>query len=324
MYGQLQFDMKGGITDKVEQAIMRLKAFEPPEGYYVAFSGGKDSQCVYHLCQMAGVKFDAHYMVTSVEPPELMRFIRDKYPDVIWERPRDSRGKPVTMWTLIPEHTVPPTRFLRYCCKGLKETGGGNRRVVTGVRWAESAKRKANHGFVDLKSHPKTMVKLANNYKVPYKINQKGGMILLNNDNDINRQMVEHCPLKAKVMINPILDWEEEDVWGFLNGNNIEHCSLYDEGFNRLGCIGCPLAGRKNMERDFKRWPRYKELYIRAFDRMIEKHPESGIGIYNPDSDKRYRFKKNVTGAEIFDTWILDASRITWQGCKYYEKEGEG
>ena len=60
MLGQLQIQSDGSIVDKVELAIRRLKGFEPPEGYYVAFSGGKDSQCIYHLCKMAGVKFDAH------------------------------------------------------------------------------------------------------------------------------------------------------------------------------------------------------------------------------------------------------------------------
>ena len=68
--------IKGDHEHKVELAIERLKAFEPPDGYYVAFSGGKDSQCIYHLCQIAGVKFDAHYAITSVDPPELVRFIR--------------------------------------------------------------------------------------------------------------------------------------------------------------------------------------------------------------------------------------------------------
>lgn len=124
-----------GHEDKVQKAIDRLKTFEPPEGYYVAFSGGKDSQCVYHLCQMAGVKFDAHYAVTTVDPPELMRFIKKQYPDVEWERHYWDDGKPehyfpdgsprqVTMWNLIADHTIPPTRQARYCCSKLKETGG--------------------------------------------------------------------------------------------------------------------------------------------------------------------------------------------------------
>ena len=102
--------------DKVEKAIQRLRVFEPPEGYHVAFSGGKDSQCIYHLCQAAGVKFDAHYSVTSVDPPELIRFIRGNYPDVAFDYPRDRDGKVITMWNLIPKKCMPPTRMVRYCC----------------------------------------------------------------------------------------------------------------------------------------------------------------------------------------------------------------
>ena len=124
MISQLQMTADGQILDKVEIAVKRLKAFEPPEGYYVAFSGGKDSQCVYHLCKMAGVKFDAHYAVTSVDPPELVRFIKTNYQDVKFERQHYPDGKPITMWSLIAEHTLPPTRKVRYCCASLKEPGG--------------------------------------------------------------------------------------------------------------------------------------------------------------------------------------------------------
>jgi predicted phosphoadenosine phosphosulfate sulfurtransferase len=38
-----------GTIDKVQMAIDRIKTFEPPEGYYVAFSGGKDSTVLFHL-----------------------------------------------------------------------------------------------------------------------------------------------------------------------------------------------------------------------------------------------------------------------------------
>lgn len=152
MNEQLQIASDGSIVGKVELAIKRLKAFEPPEGYYVAFSGGKDSQCVYHLCKMAGVKFDAHYTVTSVDPPELIKFIKNKYPDVEFaaqhyndNKPEhyyaDGRPKPITMWSLIADSTMPPTQKMRYCCAALKETGGQGRLVVTGVRWAESSNR---------------------------------------------------------------------------------------------------------------------------------------------------------------------------------------
>lgn len=107
-----QLNMSG--LDKVEVAIKRLQLFEPEGGYYLAFSGGKDSVVIKALADMAGVKYDAHYNVTSVDPPELVQFIRIYYPDVEWEYPRYKDGTRITMWNLIPRKKMPPTRIVRY------------------------------------------------------------------------------------------------------------------------------------------------------------------------------------------------------------------
>lgn len=272
-----------GRVDKVQKAIDRIKAFEPPEGLFVAFSGGKDSQCVYHLCQMAGAKFDAHYSVTSVDPPELCRFIKSQYLDVIWDRnywPDDPKynlpngqRRQVTMWNLIASHTVPPTRQVRYCCAALKETNGKGRITVTGVRWAESARRKGLHGVVDISTKSQRFINDALGSNSSAMLNKKGGLIFMD-DNAESREIVESCYTKKRTTVNPIVDWTDGDVWEFLNDvTKVPHCCLYDEGFTRLGCIGCPLQGRDGMLRDFERWPKYKELYIRAFDLMIANHP---------------------------------------------------
>lgn len=126
-----------GEVDKVKVAMNRLRLHEPSEGYYVAFSGGKDSCVVLDLCRRAKVKYDVHYNVTTVDPPELTHFIRRYYPEA-WEE----RNKPeIDMWHLIPEKRMPPTRRVRYCCEYFKERGGAGRFVVTGVRHAESARR---------------------------------------------------------------------------------------------------------------------------------------------------------------------------------------
>ncbi len=140
-----QLNFKG--KDLVEMSIDRFRLFEPEEGYYLAFSGGKDSVVIKALADMAGVKYDAHYTLTSVDPPELVQFIKT-FDDVQIDRPKDKDGNQITMWNLIQRKKMPPTRIVRYCCKELKEMGGQGRLVVTGVRWAESPNRKNNQGEI--------------------------------------------------------------------------------------------------------------------------------------------------------------------------------
>ena len=138
-----------GMT-KVETAIERIKQINPRGGsFYLAFSGGKDSVVVKALCDMAGVKYDAHYQITSVDPPELVRFIKEKYPDVSMDFPRYKDGSVATMWNLIARKKMPPTRIVRYCCEILKENAGEGRDKITGVRWAESRRRRNWGGLAD-------------------------------------------------------------------------------------------------------------------------------------------------------------------------------
>jgi len=123
-----------GPVDKVQIAIARLKEFEPDAGYYLAFSGGKDSVVLYRLAEMSGVAFDAHYSVTTIDPPELVRFMRKEYPTVHWERPDMPFLRKL-------ETKGFPLRHARWCCEHYKENGGNNRMVLTGIRWAESYNR---------------------------------------------------------------------------------------------------------------------------------------------------------------------------------------
>lgn len=286
-----QVDIYG--KDKVETAIDTLRFFEPKDGrgYYLAFSGGKDSVVLKALADMAGVKYDAHYCVTSVDPPELVRFIKEQHPDVVLDFPRDKDGKVVTMWSLIPRKQMPPTRLARYCCQALKESGGSGRVTLTGVRWAESRNRAENQGLVTITDKKAE----ENDFFVR---TARGGVVLkeearifMNNDNDESRQVVDFCIKQRKTVINPIIDWTDDDVWEFIEENGVPYCCLYDEGFKRLGCIGCPMGGGMHQEREFKRWPAYRKMYLQAFDRMIKAHP-----------DVKY---KNWTNAEeCFNWWV--------------------
>ena len=262
------------LDNKVKKSIERLKAFEPPEGYYLAFSGGKDSVTCKALLDMAGVKYDATYRVTTVDPPELVRFIKKMHPDVKREVPRYSEeyknaklaGKPITMWNLIPEKLLPPTRLARYCCEKLKESGGDGRMTVTGVRWAESVNRKINQGEVVIQGKSVVPDGQENNFRV----GPRHGGLILTNDNEDSRRLVEQCYKRHKTTVNPIIDWTDAEVWTFIRSNGIPYCELYDEGFHRLGCIGCPMASTSQRERDFIRWPKYKTAYLNSIAKMLE------------------------------------------------------
>ena len=270
---------RNDLAQKVADSIEAIKSFNNiasrKGGYYLAFSGGKDSVVCKRLLDMAGVKYDAHYTVTSVDPPELMQFIKEKYSDVEREIPHSASGRPETMWNLIKQKLMPPTRLTRYCCEKLKESGGDDRFAVTGVRKAESVNRAKNAEKVMIKK-PDRIAKrgiaaLSPNIFSP----SKSGFVLMN-DNDEARRLMEQCVRRNKIVLNPIIDWTDAEVWEFIKAENIPYCGLYDEGFHRLGCIGCPMAQKHGREREFARWPEYKKLYLLAFDKMLEERKRRG------------------------------------------------
>lgn len=135
------------LQSKIYKAIEALCKYEKLalkyslDGFHVAFSGGKDSQVIYELCRMAGVKFKAYFYKTSVDPPELLRFIRSSYPGVTWLYPEK------TMFQLILKTKMLPLRNRRYCCEVIKERRGLNELVVIGIRKEESARRAKRKEF---------------------------------------------------------------------------------------------------------------------------------------------------------------------------------
>lgn len=145
--------------------------------------------------------------------------------------------------------------------------------ICTSVRWAESSSRKNNRSAFEL-SHK-----------------SKDKRMLLS-DNDDKRQLFENCRLKAKRVVNPIIDWTDEDVWGYIEAERIKINPLYCEGQKRVGCIGCPMAGKRGRELQFARWPKYKTIYVKSFDRMLDMRREKGL----PTQWK--------TGQDVFNWWM--------------------
>ena len=294
-------------TEKEQRAIQYLRSFQPHdirtgeiEPYYLCYSGGKDSDTILTLTKLAGVEFEAVHNLTTVDAPETVRYIKSQ-PDVTIDYPKRS------MWELIVKKRVPPTRLMRYCCEELKERGGRFRKKITGVRWAESNRRKANSGLVQVLGKEKTMRKLAEEVGIDYEETIKGGMVL-NDDNDETRAFVDHCYRTSSVMVNPIVDWTDDDVWEFLHHYGIRSNPLYEviekdgtyypTGCKRIGCIGCPMQGSKGMISELTRYPKYRDNYLRAFDKMLKKRIEDGLSAHN---------WKNAR--EVMMWWVGDDAR---------------
>lgn len=287
--------------DMEQLAIERLKAAsEMSLQHYgqpliITDSGGKDSSVVKELALRSGIPFEIMHNHTTADAPETVRFVRQeakRFEDLGIKYTINMpmyKGKRTSMWSLIPQKLIPPTRLVRYCCAVLKETGGAGRFIATGVRWAESTSRKNGRGIYETVTA------------------KKENKIILNNDNDNKRMLFENCRLKAKRVVNPIIDWSDNDIWDFLNADRYEILPgysvpmykipvnpLYDEGWCRVGCVGCPMAS-KSRTKEFIRWPRYKQLYINAFERMLTERERKGKG---------GSWVNGGTAQDVFNWWM--------------------
>ncbi len=277
---------------KEQMAIERLKAasemslqvYNKP--LVVTTSGGKDSSVCVELALRAEIPFEVMHNHTTADAPETVYFVRQEFHRLeekgikcIVNFPA-YKGVRTSMWDLIPQKLMPPTRIVRYCCSVLKEQGGAGRFITTGVRWAESAKRKNSRGIYE------TFVSV------------KAKRIILNNDNDDHRRLFESCSLQAKRVCNPIVNWTDDDIWDYIRSEKLPINPLYSCGFSRVGCIGCPMAGKKNRWEEFARYPKYQRSYIRAFNRMLEERKRRGKmqGTWN----------MGTTGIDVFHWWMED------------------
>ena len=244
------------VDEYTDKAIERVKqAYDFSQmlnlgKLYVCFSGGKDSVALYGICKLAFGndlfdKCDFEYNVTGIDHPELVHFIKQQYPFVHRNLYKKS------MWQLILDKGMPPTRLMRYCCQELKEHGGEGRFCLTGVRWEESS-RRANHRG-EFESDGK----------------------ILNADNSDDRRLLEHCIPKRKHICNPSVDWTYEMVWRFIIDKNLPYCDLYDKGYERLGCIGCPMDTHKKEV--LEAYPKYKAQYLRTFKKMLNIREQKGL-----------------------------------------------
>lgn len=280
------------LLQKAEKIALN---YDAENGYYLAFSGGKDSQVLYHMTQLAGVKFQGHMNLTSVDPPEVIRFVKKNYPEVELHKP----GKSIFQHAV--EKQILPTMRVRWCCAEYKETAGAGKVTLIGIRKAESSRRaKRNEVEINSRKFSGDLEGLEE-YRQEQKakrMKRKSKADGVNITNADEEQTLGCIHGKESLLVSPIIYWTEQDVWEFLNDVvKVPHCSLYDDGWHRIGCIGCPMSSHKQKMLENERYPHIKRGWIKAIKAI-----RNGEGI-----QKRIYQVEHPQG--------LDASQKTSEDC---------
>ena len=187
-----------------------------------------------------------------------------------------------SMWQLMRRKKIPPLRKVRYCCEHLKERPvpqQGRAILSLGVRKYESVGRRKKRDELEIVSDKK-----------------RGDSIIMPFDNSEKRRIFETCYQDNQRRINPLAYWTDSDIWSYSKDVGLEQCGLYNEGFERLGCIGCPMARRVGREQEFRRWPKFKAQYLRTFGHMLEDRRTLGLPVLDFAS----------TPEQWFEWWLND------------------
>lgn len=239
----------------------------------VQYSGGKDSDVILQLAKESGVPFRVTHNLTTADPPDNVYYIRRVFAAIREEGIEAKINIPKrSLWKIMRETLVIPSRLMRVCCGELKETKMPDAPyIVTGVRWAESAGRRAKSGIAIVHAeHPPTSPRYTGGEQAA------AAAGLLTTDDASSRRLFEQCQMRGVRALNPIIDWGDEDVWSYLASRHIEGNPLYKEGWTRIGCVGCPLAGRRARELAFARYPKLYKAWVDAIAYVIERRREMG------------------------------------------------
>ena len=220
----------------------------PTDGYYLAFSGGKDSQCVMELARLAGVKYKAYYSVTGIDSPQNVHFINQFYPEVQFIHHEKN------FFRLVEQKGLPMMQS-RFCCERLKENLGAGNVLIDGVRAEESTKR-STYTNVMIRSRRKENTTKGRHRTIE----------------EIENNAHRCIKGKDRIDIHPLLNWTAADVWQFISQQQLPYNPCY-ENVGRVGCMFCPYATRQQIHLYIAQFPKYEDRLLRAIDVFLQKKP---------------------------------------------------
>lgn len=248
------------LQAKIDVSIAMIRKAEPialqyqPYGAVVAFSGGKDSIVLAQLVKESGIKHRLEYNLTTIDPPEVVRFIKQEHPECLINYPKKS------FWQICEHALILPSQRIRFCCTFLKERTSPGTLTITGVRHEESYRRKLRNEveIFTRRRHPAYT---------------RGTFDEFEQHRTTEQQCIRG---KDKLIVNPILYWSADDVWNFIRERGLKYPETYSRGYDRVGCLFCPMANEKQIIRQAKDYPKYYQAYLRMIQRINEKRNANG------------------------------------------------
>ena len=249
-----------------EEAVDWLRSNSEGVHVLVCFSGGKDSIVTEHLVKLAGLSYSLNSTLTGIDPPEVTQFIRRNYPECSFVRPR------LSFWHLLTTHNPPAGtgRGYKWCCTKIKEAPAKSIPIdngILGIR-AEESPSRAKYGRKRL-------------------WREKNDLI---------------SPPTGEVQHYPVFHWKEWQIWEFIEKHNLPYPKLYDEGFDRIGCVICP--NHHNRHKQYRdRWPGH----FKCFEKYVRIWWDKRIG----------------QGREMWYETVEEFLKNWYEGNFYYYKPGE-
>lgn len=293
-------------NEKIEKSIRIIKiASQMSEEYYrkpliITYSGGKDSDVLLDLAIKAGVPIEVVHSITTLDAPETNRHVNEVFRRLQEKGIKTTKiaptykGEPVNAWKLFEKRGL-PTRVVRFCCEILKESTTPNRFIATGVRAAESVKRRGRTAFETRKVDG---VYIKHNLEHIEEVYAEAH----ENDPIWDCKFIEMAKKNKDLICNPIIDWDHSDIWEYIRKNQIQYNRLYDQGFERVGCVGCPMGSLKGRRRDFSKYPYLERLWKRSAYRYYEHIKERG-GCW----------RKYISPEDYWRKWMEDYDKMTGQ-----------
>jgi phosphoadenosine phosphosulfate reductase len=112
---------------------------------------------------------------------------------------------------------------------------------------------------------------------------------------------IDYYKKYRQTIYKPIFHWLGWEIWDYIDSHGLQYCSLYDEGFDRLGCVICPYLChgiRGDLKRHMERWPKHYAAFEKAMRKLFDNYE----CVVNPRSGG-WNFRRETTFEQFLSNW---------------------